>query len=592
MTEASSSTTVILHGAWPLGDPFNSNGNSNSRTIIPIGTASDGSETTYLDEVVIYGSSSTASASSSSSTQASPTTTSSATTSFVGEGSLVPVSTWQGASVVVSFTVLSRSLHATLIEGASGYAVQLSTNSNGAGGGGATMLSCDLNFNSESHPQCIQSGYSVVTRTKASIPTITSTSFSTQTISGSNADFATSGIYTLVLPVETMTTTTTETGSGTGSSSSGHRASILGPAIGGAIGGSLLLALVCLLLFLYQRRRRSRATTSGFRNFDTSERGLGLGLTSPESKPKSKPKSFTAFPSSLTRLPTRSRSTSTRSRSFRRDRDRERELDHPNTSSVHPQLSSLSPLADHNYSTMSTIIEPPKKLPFSSSNDGCSSSVTETETETLATFSDGPEVKTAVSPGVGVVMMQVPTLGYGTNTTTTTTANGHGMEEEEEKDTLAPLATTTAPSNLAFPSPLSSNNNENGDEASETPETETGTPPVSRPLQRAPSESRFIERLSLNSTKLDVLMALASIEHARNIQNNLNRSSSDQQVDEAGSGSGPRSSTGSGSGSGSRATSTRGDSHDGQTETGIETETEMMESQTLAQAQIRSEEGR
>ncbi|THV03399.1 hypothetical protein K435DRAFT_285135 [Dendrothele bispora CBS 962.96] len=80
MTEASSSTTVILHGAWPLGKPFNSNGNSNSRTIIPIGTASDGSETTYLDEVVICGSSSTASASrGSSSTQATITTTTSTT---------------------------------------------------------------------------------------------------------------------------------------------------------------------------------------------------------------------------------------------------------------------------------------------------------------------------------------------------------------------------------------------------------------------------------------------------------------------------------------------------------------------------------
>ncbi|THU84038.1 hypothetical protein K435DRAFT_783952 [Dendrothele bispora CBS 962.96] len=78
MTEASSSTTVTIHGAWPLGDPFNSNGNSNSRTIIPIGTASDGSETTYLDKVVIYGSSSTVTRASrgSSSTQATITITS------------------------------------------------------------------------------------------------------------------------------------------------------------------------------------------------------------------------------------------------------------------------------------------------------------------------------------------------------------------------------------------------------------------------------------------------------------------------------------------------------------------------------------
>ncbi|THU94614.1 hypothetical protein K435DRAFT_798748 [Dendrothele bispora CBS 962.96] len=440
MTEASSSTTVILHGAWPLGDPFNSNGNSNSRTIIPIGTASDRRETTYLDEVVIYGSSSTASASGSSLTQASPTTsivttTTSLSANSVGEGSLVPVSTWQ----------------ATLIEGASGHAVQLSANSN---------------------------GYSIVTRTRASIPTITSTSFSTQTISGSDADFATSGIYTLVLPVETMTTTTDTTGS----SSSGHR-SILGPAIGGAIGGSLLLAIIPM-------SSPSKESSINFwvPKFRHVRERSGLRFDITRIQTQIQTQIFHHFPL----------------------------IPNSSTYSVNININSVE------------IVQAKSRL---------FNHVHKTETETLATFSDGPEVKTTVNPrvglGVGVVMVQVPTLGYGTNTTTT--ADGRGMMEEEEKDSLAPLTTTTT---LPFPSPLhplppsSSDENGNGNE-NEAEETETETiPPVPRPLQRALSESRFIERLLLNSTKLDVLMALASIEHTRNIQNNLNRSSNDVQAQE------------------------------------------------------------
>ncbi|THV03414.1 hypothetical protein K435DRAFT_774957 [Dendrothele bispora CBS 962.96] len=85
-----------------------------------------------------------------------------------------------------------------LIKGALSYAIQLSVNFYDAGAGVA-MFSCDLdtpNFNSnsdldlDSHPQCVQSGYSIITHMISSIPTMTtSTSFSTQTFSGSNADF-------------------------------------------------------------------------------------------------------------------------------------------------------------------------------------------------------------------------------------------------------------------------------------------------------------------------------------------------------------------------------------------------------------------
>ncbi|THV01556.1 hypothetical protein K435DRAFT_853704 [Dendrothele bispora CBS 962.96] len=84
-----------------------------------------------------------------------------------------------------------------LINSALGYAIQPSANSND--GGGATTFSCDLdppNFDSnsdpdlDSHPRCVQSGYSIITHTISSIPTTTtSTRFSTQTISGTNAHF-------------------------------------------------------------------------------------------------------------------------------------------------------------------------------------------------------------------------------------------------------------------------------------------------------------------------------------------------------------------------------------------------------------------
>ncbi|THV03446.1 hypothetical protein K435DRAFT_285672 [Dendrothele bispora CBS 962.96] len=80
-------------------------------------------------------------------------------------------------------------------QGALGCTIQLPVNSNDAGGG-ATKFSCDLdppNFNSnsgpdlDSHPQCLQSGHSIITHTISSIPVMTtSTRFSTQTISGSN----------------------------------------------------------------------------------------------------------------------------------------------------------------------------------------------------------------------------------------------------------------------------------------------------------------------------------------------------------------------------------------------------------------------
>ncbi|THV03395.1 hypothetical protein K435DRAFT_851860 [Dendrothele bispora CBS 962.96] len=113
----------------------------------------------------------------------------------------------------VTVAVSSRSLTprkkchiATLIKGAlRGYAIQLSINFYDAGGG-ATMFSCDLdppNFNSNSdvdldlHAQCVQSGYSIIMHTISSFPTTTtSTSSSTQTISGSNADFATNAALT------------------------------------------------------------------------------------------------------------------------------------------------------------------------------------------------------------------------------------------------------------------------------------------------------------------------------------------------------------------------------------------------------------
>ncbi|THU84042.1 hypothetical protein K435DRAFT_413385 [Dendrothele bispora CBS 962.96] len=85
-----------------------------------------------------------------------------------------------------------------LIKGVLGYAIQLSANSNDVGGR-ATMFSCNLdppNFNSnsdadlDSHAQCVQSGYSIIMHTISSFPTMTtSTSSSTQTISGSNAEF-------------------------------------------------------------------------------------------------------------------------------------------------------------------------------------------------------------------------------------------------------------------------------------------------------------------------------------------------------------------------------------------------------------------
>ncbi|THU78299.1 hypothetical protein K435DRAFT_811673 [Dendrothele bispora CBS 962.96] len=135
MTEASSSTTVILHGAWPLGDSFNSNSNSNSRT------ASDGSETTYLDEVVIYGSSSTASASrASSSTQATITTITSTTctNSRLEEKRIMMYVFLHGKYSPIPLQ--KKCYTATLIKGALGYAIQLSVNSNDAGGG-ATVFS-------------------------------------------------------------------------------------------------------------------------------------------------------------------------------------------------------------------------------------------------------------------------------------------------------------------------------------------------------------------------------------------------------------------------------------------------------------------
>jgi hypothetical protein len=68
-------TTVTLYGALPTDDPIQP-GASNARLVTPIGTASDGSETTYIEEVTIYGSGS------SSTTQLTET----------------PVSTWRGAS--------------------------------------------------------------------------------------------------------------------------------------------------------------------------------------------------------------------------------------------------------------------------------------------------------------------------------------------------------------------------------------------------------------------------------------------------------------------------------------------------------------
>ncbi|THV00933.1 hypothetical protein K435DRAFT_793767 [Dendrothele bispora CBS 962.96] len=92
-------------------------------------------------------------------------------------------------------TFLKKMLH---IKGALGYAIQLSANSNDVGGG-ATMLECNLDppeFDSnsdpdlDSHSQCVQLGYSIITRMITSIPTMTtSTSFSTQTNSGSNTGF-------------------------------------------------------------------------------------------------------------------------------------------------------------------------------------------------------------------------------------------------------------------------------------------------------------------------------------------------------------------------------------------------------------------
>ncbi|THV03426.1 hypothetical protein K435DRAFT_791772 [Dendrothele bispora CBS 962.96] len=189
MTEASSPTTVILHGAWPLTPTA-------TRTL-PIGTASDGSETT------------TASASrGSSSTQATITTTTSTTctNSRLEEKRImmvvlvvVPAPMQASLStrrwfVSICLCMARKKCHtATLIKGALGYMIQLSANSNDTG------ASCDLdppNFNSNSnpdldpHPRCVQLGHSIIAHRISSIPTMTnSTGFSTQTISGSNADF-------------------------------------------------------------------------------------------------------------------------------------------------------------------------------------------------------------------------------------------------------------------------------------------------------------------------------------------------------------------------------------------------------------------
>ncbi|THU89490.1 hypothetical protein K435DRAFT_802696 [Dendrothele bispora CBS 962.96] len=191
MTEASSSTTVILHGAWPFADPFNSNVNSNSRTIIPIGTASDGNDVSgrytgrQVQRVLVVALVQRKLLSPPPPVLHSWFWLQCKLVRLRGDGlfMLVRVSTWQ----------------ATLIKGALGYyAVQLFANSNGAGGG-ATMFSCDLdppNFNSNSDPDLdlqVQCVHWVI----SSIPTMTTlTSFSMQTISGSNADFATNAALT------------------------------------------------------------------------------------------------------------------------------------------------------------------------------------------------------------------------------------------------------------------------------------------------------------------------------------------------------------------------------------------------------------
>ncbi|THV03440.1 hypothetical protein K435DRAFT_791784 [Dendrothele bispora CBS 962.96] len=200
MTEASSSTTAILHGAWPLGDPFNSNGNSNSRTIIPIGTAS---ETTYLDEVVKYGSSSTASAShGSSSTQATITTSTSTTctNSRLEEKHIMmalqamEVQRYTGHASRGSGSNASYHAHQRRLGLRNPTLCQFQRR-----GWWSDRVSCSLdppNFNSNSgpdldlHPQCGQLGHSIITHMISSIQTTTtSTSFSAKTFSGSNVDF-------------------------------------------------------------------------------------------------------------------------------------------------------------------------------------------------------------------------------------------------------------------------------------------------------------------------------------------------------------------------------------------------------------------
>ncbi|THV03437.1 hypothetical protein K435DRAFT_791781 [Dendrothele bispora CBS 962.96] len=179
MTEASSSTTVTLHGAWPLGDPFISNGNSNSRTIIPIASASRVS----------------------SSTQATITTTTSTTctNSRLEEKCIMMVQRYtgrasRGSGSNASYSVYEEMIHVSALS----YAIQLSVNSYDAGGG-ATMFSCDLdppNFNSNSDPD-LDLQARCVHWVISSIPTMTTpTSFSTQTISGSNVDFATNAALT------------------------------------------------------------------------------------------------------------------------------------------------------------------------------------------------------------------------------------------------------------------------------------------------------------------------------------------------------------------------------------------------------------
>ncbi|KAK7464810.1 hypothetical protein VKT23_006016 [Stygiomarasmius scandens] len=376
-----SSSTIILFGALPTDSHINPTVNvpSFSRSITPVGTASDGSETTYLEEVVVYSSGSSAAGAS--------------------QTALSPISTWA----------------ATLVEGASAYAVQIS------GSNAATFFSCNIDSG-----ECVRSGSRVVGGT----PTT-----SISTISSFSA--ATSAQTTLLLPVLTTATASSSSTSSESSAtlvpdsrSGSNNRSMIGRAVGGAIGGSALLALLCFLFIICYRRRRRSAS-------DFESRSL------PQTTSRSLPRS---------------------------------------DSSVPP-------------------FQPPK--PTFAYGQGDNASETYSESELKGSLRPGSLISASASDSRSFLSQdnRMPIVPY---------ANSRARNSPPPATLMEKAYTPTSPSALARELPTSP-----ASMSQEFPSTAPGVIVSPSPRPQRSHSSRFIERLSLNSTKLDVLMALASIESAR-----------------------------------------------------------------------------